>query len=1112
MMDPLPGRSPRRIAVASALAAAAALFAAAAPAQKIDDVPPAVQNNVPPNFMFMIDNSGSMNNIVPAEPYSRTGSYQGACTGSNITVVPTTAAVELRVQNGNPRIRAGGTTLMHVSLRPNTSTTAFCFNNTATYSAKLLANGGTATDRVPDTNYLDTEYSGHFLNWYFGNFDGPVTAWTDRKRVTTGAVETRMEIAKRVAKSTVDGLPVPPTGQVAVRVGLSTYRRTGDGGELRVPMQDLVGSTRTTLRSAIDALAPGGQTPLATTLADIGRYMGTGYNGPVNTARDSGVAVDTLLRISGTDNAARNACLENSPVACNASAPAASQKPIQEWCQRSTIFAMTDGRPQHDRGFNNNSYVRDYDGDCGGINASSCVNNGATGSWDQKRTRTYESQGSDYMDDVAKLLFDVDWRPDLRPARGTKLSKNNISTYMIGFADPVVQNDPLLINTARQGGGTFIAASDGPTLASAFREVITDALAKDAAAAAVSVTAQQIKTDTVGFSSSFNSGSWYGDLESYPLDPTTGLKNGPVFWSARDRLNAQSPASRKIVSFNGVTGVPFTAAHGTAFRVRAPTLSDALIAYTRGDRTGEGSTFRARVHLLGDIVNAEPVVVNYASGPVVYQPANDGMLHAIDGRVLASATTRGQELWAYVPSLIHSKLAGRANPLMTHEFLVDATPATALVGTSRILVGGLGKGGAGYYALDITNDAPATESDAASRVLWEFKPSNMGYSFGTPVIVNTSAGWRVVVTSGLRNDGDTATGGLGGDGRSRIWVLNPLTGAVVKTFVTPSGMGSSTAALGLAHLASPVEPGSSAVVRFLYGGDLSGNVWRVDLNASDGSSPVRIARLRDALDNPQPVSAAPVIGPVPGSPTKLFVYVGTGQYFSVDDVPNTAGANRFASQTQSIYGIVDDTSDNNPSLPDIRHTGGSCPSNGGNGAFACQTGTALPGGGVAVTHNTVDLTSKRGFYLDLPVAGARVNTQMALSVGGTLVVVVNVPSNIICNPGGSSFVMFLAADTGGAVQKVVGGAEYFDTSVFLGDKLSSRPVLVRTSGTGGGGGGGPGGGGPDGGGGGGGGGDCPPESALTHGSDTSVDSNGVPCRRNPGSSGPIRRIYIRPLN
>ena len=657
------------------------------------------------------------------------------------------------------------------------------------------------------------------------------------------------------------------------------------------------------------------------------------------------------------------------------------------------------------------------------------------------------------MDDVAKALFDIDLRPDLTkpmPVPPATAAKNNITTYMIGFADPAVQNDPLLINTARQGGGRFIAATDGPSLVNAFQSIISDALAKDAAAAAVAVTNAQITAGSVGYASSYNSGSWYGDLEAYSLDLSTGLQTGPIQWSARDRLNAQAASTRKIASFNGSAGAAFTTANGDAFRTATPALTDGLINYIRGDRTGEGTTYRARTYLLGDIINAEPVVVNYpTSGAAVFQASNDGMLHVFDGRVEASAATRGQELWAYVPQLIHGKLPGRASLSFEHEYLVDGTPATAEISgagaVNRILVGGLNKGGAGYYALDITSGTAATEADAVRKVLWEFKPANMGYSFGIPLIVNTSAGWKVVVASGYRND--TATGGLGGDGRGHVWVLNPSTGAVEKEFITPSGWGSTSASLGLAHLGKMANVPADSVVRYVYGGDLLGNVWRFDLDAATLSAPVRVAAVSAPDGSSQPITVPPVIGPVSGSATKQYIYFGTGQYFSTEDVPGTGTSNSFASQTQTFYGIVDDTSIAAPSIPNIRGTNGSaCPTGGGDGDLVCQAATqASASSPYTATHNAVNLSVKRGFYMDVPIAGGRVNNQAALTSKGTLVFVVNKPSNVVCNPGGSSYFFLLSAGTGGAVAKTSGGDVYYDVGFALADALSSRPVLVRTS-------------------------------------------------------------------
>src|SRR5205085_2901827 len=201
------------------------------------------------------------------------------------------------------------------------------------------------------------------------------------------------------------------------------------------------------------------------------------------------------------------------------------------------------------------------------------------------------------------------------------------------------------------------------------------------------------------------------------------------------------------------------------------------------------------------------------------------------------------------------------------------------------------------------------------------------------------------------------------------------------------GFGSNTDPLGLAYLAKPQNLTGDAVVRYAYGGDLKGNVWRIDLNASDGSNLVQIGAVTDGTTpaKAQPITSTPVVSPVAGSTTKYLVYFGTGQYFSVDDVPGTSSPNTWSSQRQTIYGLVDDTSVSSPTLPNIRGTNGTiCPttgsSAGGNGDLVCQLAT-----GTTVTHHPVDLSVKRGFYVDIPISGGRVNTQPALTPGGTLV-------------------------------------------------------------------------------------------------------------------------------
>ena len=82
-----------------------------------------------------------------------------------------------------------------------------------------------------------------------------------------------------------------------------------------------------------------------------------------------------------------------------------------------------------------------------------------------------------------------------------------------------------------------------------------------------------------------------------------------------------------------------------------------------------------------------------------------------------------------------------------------------------ILVGGLNSGCKGYYALDITDpDNPAA--------LWEFTNTNMGLTYGNPVITKRKDGtWVVVVSSGLNN----------ADGNGYLYQINAATGVSAST-------------------------------------------------------------------------------------------------------------------------------------------------------------------------------------------------------------------------------------------------------------------------------------------------------------------------------------------
>lgn len=473
---------------------------------------------------------------------------------------------------------------------------------------------------------------------------------------------------------------------------------------------------------------------------------------------------------------------------------------------------------------------------------------------------------------------------------------------------------------------------------------------------------------------------------------------------------------------------------------------EALVNFLRGDRSNENTYFRKRVHVLGDIVSAEARYVkvpmfNYTDAGysdfktlkkdragVVYAAANDGMLHAFDAE-------NGKELWAYIPGMVLPniyKLADK-NYSTQHQYFVDGTPEVgdicptapatdcAAGDWKTILVGGLNRGGKGYYALDITDPANP-------RLLWEYTDSNLGYSYGNPKITKLKNGtWVVMFGSGYNN----------ADGVGRLYVLNANTGTKIANSSISTGIGSPGSPSGLARIsAHVVQPMTDNTTVAVYGGDVFGNLWRFDVNGdigADGYDAQLLVSLKDATGAAQPITVKPLEITINGKPV---VYVGTGRYLGTSDVGSSQG--------QSFYAIKDNldaTTYANPRTTPtfVRQTvsSGPCPS----GSSICSSGETVRLG----TSNPVDWTTKNGWYLDFLTSGERSVTDPSLALGTLLFTTItpNGSSASACgDPTNTSASFAYALDylTGSAVSGANGAI-----GVNVGSGLVTRPVMIEQS-------------------------------------------------------------------
>ncbi len=507
-----------------------------------------------------------------------------------------------------------------------------------------------------------------------------------------------------------------------------------------------------------------------------------------------------------------------------------------------------------------------------------------------------------------------------------------------------------LWHAAVNGRGQNFSATDPTSLAVSLQTALSAIQVRlSSAAAAATSSLEPTLTDRLVFTPTYTTGDWSGDIQAHEIDLSTGAVLPATVWSAQAKLDARTKAAcdgrtiylhrpgsggTNLVNFawntsscdgaGNPTGSPATnldpteqayfgasqvadftqwglMTDGTNATVdqRTAAAGANLVNFVRGQRGLEDfqpnsatRLYRARKHVLGDVVNSQPVYVrqpyfdyadtgydtfktSYASRtPIVYAAANDGMLHAFYSGTSVADTQGGEEAWTFIPRAVLPRLHRLAdtNWAKLHEYTVDATPAVGDVfdtagGTWKtILVGGLSKGGRAYYALDVTDPSNP-------KALWEFAASttcfgptnkfsdcDLGYSYGNPVISKLEDGrWVVFVTSGYNNVSP-------GDGKGYLYVLNAMTGEILYKIGT--GAGDTTTPSGLAKIRNWVSGNASQnnTTARVYGTDLLGNIWRFDVNDSVDSSgnPIMppagreatlLATVKDATGTPQTFNA-----------------------------------------------------------------------------------------------------------------------------------------------------------------------------------------------------------------------------------------------------------------
>ena len=615
-----------------------------------------------------------------------------------------------------------------------------------------------------------------------------------------------------------------------------------------------------------------------------------------------------------------------------------------------------------------------------------------------------------------------------------------------------------LYHATVNGRGRFFTAGNPEQLADAFRELFKDILNRVGSSAALSTNVDpqygKINDDVIIFQAHYNTNGWTGDVIAYKIDTQNGevLLENPK-WSAADSLNAIPWNQRNILSFDGITGIRFDKNQISEDQKKILGANyENIIDYVKGNENIEN--FRSRNSLLGDIVHSSPIFEE----DVLYVGANDGMLHAFEISVNEHKEITGEEIFGYVPAMVFGNLGSLTQSEFAHKFFVDLTPVIAkgngLLGGEdfkKILIGGLGKGGKGYFALDITDPKAMTPDN----VLWEYTAEtdpDMGFSYSKPVIVRSydkQNPWIVIFGNGY----DTP------DGKAALYILNPAlepdNGLLVRKFDLGGDPDNG--------LSSPiaVDVNYDKIVDFIYAGDLNGNLWKFDLTA-DSSELWKVAYNDGSVDQPVFQARGPegAVQPITSKPEVMFhpekhglmIMFGTGKFIENSDITDQ--------RIQSVYGIWDygdrhyypgiwgDYGKDDDSEYLGSFTRPQLSNQPDNVALVRQITTPYTVNVLVEKNDTAEINLRvssnhkpnwntkpdpdpagpngepslpdladfgmghAGWYLDLPLAGERVISDVLLREG-RLIVITFTPDSDRCSDGGSSFLMQLDSFTGG---------------------------------------------------------------------------------------------------
>ena len=681
----------------------------------------------------------------------------------------------------------------------------------------------------------------------------------------------------------------------------------------------------------------------------------------------------------------------------------------------------------------------------------------------------YSDNRSNTLADVAMYYWRTDLRPDLKndvptsaanPAFWQNMRTFGISIGLKGELNPSTDLPALTAGTkswpapandkpaniddlwhaALNGRGDFIVAASPDEFANALTDALSKIKGETARASNATSNSSKLDGDSKAFFPEYNSGTWSGEVYGYPILPD-GEYDSDNRWVA----SAQLPdwETRDIYFNKGGVLTLFkhdnlTLSQQASFALTLDEVdvdTEIVVDYLRGDRSHEIDQFtidipvdhpdrilRARGTVFGDFVNSQLVMVGKPD-PLFFRVFSfDGS----DEYPEFAANKAGRSPTLYIGS----------NAGMLHGFDADTGAERFAFIPQGAIDAGLGQLADPDYVHRYFVDGQLTAADVFINDTWRtILVGTMGrggrsvFALDVTDPLDVKFLWertgddipdlgnsftKPIVAQVANGDWRVMIGnGPNGNGDEASLIMIKIDDG--STTVVKTGAGGDNGLSGIRAW----DSNNDGFADSAYAGDMNGNVWRFSNLAESDPDASLLFVARDGGGSRQPITAAPLtlINPDNGD---VWVFVGTGRHLNQED--------NKSKNVQSWYGLIDKgelIGDRSTSL--VQRT-------------ITQQGD-IEGRSVRLisTGNSDEMTNKSGWYLDLNAGTAEGEKMLSSNFffGRVLFGTSFIPdTSDLCNPSGRGYLWGLNPFTGGRFDKPL--FDVNDDGVFN-DTLSSIP-------------------------------------------------------------------------